>query len=71
MRLVKEVTMELLKMNEFLRLTWTCCNNNQEKIGISDKAYNLTSVADQRFVKVRRQNLIVKQKEMSLTVIGF
>jgi adhesin/invasin len=57
--------------NEFLRLTWTCCNNNQEKIGISDKAYNLTSVADQRFVKVRRQNLIVKQKEMSLTVIGF
>jgi hypothetical protein len=31
----------------------------------------LTSVADQRFVKVRRQNLIVKQKEMSLTVIGF
>ena len=59
------------KDNEFLRLTWTCCNNNQEKIGISDKAYNLTSVADQRFVKVRRQNLIVKQKEMSLTVIGF
>jgi len=57
--------------NEFLRLTWTCCNNKQEKIGISDKAYNLTSVADQRFVKVRRQNLIVKQKEMSLTVIGF
>ena len=57
--------------NEFLRLTWTCCNNKQEKIRISDKAYNLTSVADQRFVKVRRQNLIVKQKEMSLTVIGF
>ena len=56
---------------EFLRLTWTCCNNNQEKIGISDKAYKLTSVADQRFAKVRRQNLIVKQKEMSLTVIGF
>jgi hypothetical protein len=59
------------KDNEFLRLTWTCCNNNQEKIGISDTAYNLTSVADQRFTKVRRQNLIVKQKEMSLTVIGF
>jgi len=57
--------------NEFLRLTWTCCNKDQEKIGISDTAYNLTSVADQRFVKVRRQNLIVKQKEMSLTVIGF
>ena len=59
------------KDNEFLRLTWTCCNNNQEKIGISDTAYNLTSVADQRFTKVRRQNLIVKQKEMDLTVIGF
>jgi hypothetical protein len=59
--------------NEFMKLTWTCCNKNddQEKFGISDKAYNLTSVADQRFVKVRRQNLIVKQKEMSLTVIGF
>ena len=59
--------------NEFMKLTWTCCNKNDdwEKFGISDKAYNLTSVADQRFVKVRRQNLIVKQKEMSLTVIGF
>jgi hypothetical protein len=56
---------------EFLRLTWTCCNKDQEKIGISDTAYNLTSVADQRFTKVRRQNLIVKQKEMDLTVIGF
>jgi adhesin/invasin len=55
----------------FLRLTWTCCNNNQEKIGISDKAYNLTSVTDQRYAKVKRQNIIVKQKEMSLTVIGF
>ena len=58
---------------EFIRLTWTCCYNDkdQESFGISDKAYNLTSVADQRFAKVRRQNLIVKQKEMSLTVIGF
>ena len=61
----------ITKDNKFLRLTWTCCNNNQEKIGISDTAYNLTSVADQRFTKVRRQNLIVKQKEMDLTVIGF
>jgi hypothetical protein len=57
--------------NEFLKLTWTCCNKNQEEIGISDTAYNLTSVADQKFAKVKRQNLIVKQKEMSLTVIGF
>ena len=59
------------KDNEFLKLTWTCCNKDQEEIGISDKAYNLTSVADQKFAKVRRQNLIVKQKEMDLTVIGF
>ena len=36
-----------------------------------NKAYNLTSVADQRFVKVRRQNLIVKQQDLALTVIGF
>ncbi|MDA9670105.1 inverse autotransporter beta domain-containing protein [Candidatus Pelagibacter sp.] len=57
--------------NEFLKLTWTCCNKNQEEISISDTAYNLTSVADQKFAKVERQNLIVKQKEMSLTVIGF
>ena len=59
------------KDNEFLKLTWTCCNKNQEEISISDTAYNLTSVADQKFAKVERQNLIVKQKEMSLTVIGF
>ena len=57
--------------NEFLKLTWTCCNKDQEEIGISDTAYELTSVADQKFAKVERQNLIVKQKEMSLTVIGF
>ena len=59
------------KDNEFLKLTWTCCNKNQEEISISDTAYNLTSVADQKFAKVKRQNLIVKQKEMDLTVIGF
>jgi len=31
----------------------------------------LTSVADLRFAKVRRQNLIVKQKKMELSIIGF
>ena len=36
-----------------------------------DKAFNLKSVEDKRFAKVRRENLIVKQKEMDLTVIGF
>ena len=57
--------------NEFLKLTWTCCNKDQEEIAISDTAYELTSVADQKFAKVERQNLIVKQKEMSFSVIGF
>ena len=56
---------------EFLKITYTCCNNSNNEIGISDTAYNLTSVSDQKFAKVRRQNLIVKQKEMDLTVIGF
>jgi hypothetical protein len=46
---------------EFIKLTWTCCSNKEQNFGISDKAYSLTSVADQRFQKVRRQNLIVKQ----------
>ena len=56
---------------EFLKITYTCCNNSNDEVGISDTAYNLTSVADQKFAKVERQNLIVKQKEMDLTVIGF
>ena len=60
------------KDRKFLNLTWTCCNKKDEpNFGISDKAYNLTSVADQRFQKVRRQNLIVKQQDLDLTVIGF
>ena len=46
---------------EFIKLTWTCCSREEQNFGISDKAYSLTSVADQRFQKVRRQNLIVKQ----------
>ena len=58
---------------QFVELTWTCCKEEgaSEKFGINDKAYNLTSVANQRFAKVKRQNLIVKQKKMDLTVIGF
>ena len=56
---------------DFLKITYTCCNNSNSEIGISETAYNLTPVADQKFAKVRRQNLIVKQKEMDLTVIGF
>ena len=56
---------------EFASLTWRCCNKEEPNFGISDKAYTLTSVADQRFQKVRRQNLIVKQQELALSVIGF
>ena len=60
------------KDRKFLNLTWTCCNKKDEpNFGISDRAYNLTSVADQRFQKVRRQNLIVKQQDLTLSIIGF
>ena len=57
---------------EFVSLTWRCCDiSDKPKFGISDKAYSLTSVADQRFQKVRRQNLIVKQQDLALSIIGF
>ena len=56
---------------EFVRLTYRCCNDDNEEFIISDKAFNLNSVENKRFAKVRRENLIVKQKEMDLTVIGF
>jgi len=56
---------------EFIKLTWTCCNNEEQDFGISDKAYSLTSVADQRFQKVRRQNLIVKQQDFNFSAGGF
>ena len=57
---------------EFVSLTWRCCyKSDQQTFGLSEKAFNLTSVADQRFQKVRRQNLIVKQQDLTLSVIGF
>ena len=56
---------------EFIRLTYRCCNDDSEEFIVSDKAFNLDSVENKRFAKVRRENLIVKQKEMNLTVIGF
>ena len=60
------------KDREFVSLTWRCCyKSDQQTFGISDKAYSLTSVADQRFQKVRRQNLIVKQQDLALSIIGF
>ena len=60
------------KDREFVSLTWRCCyKSDQQTFGISDKAYSLTSVSDQRFQKVRRQNLIVKQQDLALSIIGF
>ena len=60
------------KDKEFVSLTWKCCyKSDQQTFGLSEKAFNLTSVADQRFQKVRRQNLIVKQQDLALSVIGF
>ena len=60
------------KDKEFVSLTWKCCyKSDQQTFGLSEKAFNLTSVADQRFQKVRRQNLIVKQQELALSIIGF
>ena len=60
------------KDREFVSLTWKCCyKSDQQTFGLSEKAFNLTSVADQRFQKVRRQNLIVKQQDLDLSVIGF
>ena len=60
------------KDREFVSLTWKCCyKSDQQTFGLGKKAFNLTSVADQRFQKVRRQNLIVKQQDLTLSVIGF
>ena len=60
------------KDREFVSLTWKCCyKSDQQTFGLGKKAFNLTSVADQRFQKVRRQNLIVKQQDLALSIIGF
>ena len=56
---------------EFISITYRCCNNDNEEFRVSDKAYEVVSIKNKRFVKVERENLIVKQKEMDLTVIGF
>ena len=56
---------------DFIRLTYRCCKGEYEKFEISDKAFSGVSVENKRFAKVERENLIVKQKEMDLTVIGF
>ena len=59
------------EVEDFARITYRCCKNDYEKFEISDKAFSGVSVENKRFAKVERENLIVKQKEMNLTVIGF
>jgi len=56
---------------DFARITYTCCKNEYEKFEISDKAFSGVSVENKRFAKIERENLIVKQKEMNLSIIGF
>jgi len=60
---------------EFVNITWsTSVGKNKDLKSfelVSDEAYQLTSVEDKRYDKVRRENLIVKQRSGALSVIGF
>lgn len=66
-----------LKDEDFLRITYNVMNFNAAKPSqpwISETAYQLASMEDRRYEKVRRENLIVKQKKnarFSVTVRGF
>ena len=60
---------------EFVNITWSTSVGRNKDASlfelVSDEAYQLTSVEDKRYDKVRRENLIVKQKSGSLTIEGF
>ena len=60
---------------EFINITWSTGAGKNKDISsfelVSDQAYQLTSVEDKRYVKVRRQNLIVKQRSGELSIEGF
>ena len=60
---------------EFVNITWsTSVGKNKDLHSfklVSDEAYQLTSVEDKRFDKVRRENLIVKQRSGELSIEGF
>jgi adhesin/invasin len=60
---------------EFINITWsTSVSKNKDPSLfqlVSDQAYELTSVEDKRYDKVRRENLIIKQKTGAITVTGF
>jgi adhesin/invasin len=66
-----------LKDEDFLRITYNLMNFNAAKPSqpwFSETAYQLASMEDRRYEKVRRENLIMKQKknaQFSVTVRGF
>jgi adhesin/invasin len=57
----------------FIRLTWRpkVVDTLKTPQLISNEAYTLTSMEDRRYDKVRRENLIVKQKRGGVRVVGY
>ena len=57
----------------FVRLTWSpkVVDTLKTPQLISNEAYTLTSMEDRRYDKVRRENLIVKQKRGGVRVVGY
>jgi len=60
---------------EFINVTWSTSVGKNKDLSlfelVSDEAYQLTSVEDKRYDKVRRENLIVKQRSGELSIKGF
>jgi adhesin/invasin len=60
---------------EFINVTWSTSVGRNKDASlfelVSDEAYQLTSVEDKRYDKVRRENLIVKQRSGELSIKGF
>ena len=60
---------------EFINVTWSTSVGKNKDLSlfelVSDEAYQLTSVEDKRYDKVRRENLIVKQRSGELSIEGF
>jgi adhesin/invasin len=57
----------------FVRLTWSpkVVDTLKTPQLVSNEAYTLTSMEDRRYEKVRRENLIVKQKRGGVRVVGY
>jgi adhesin/invasin len=58
----------------FVRLTWSPkapADTLKTPQLVSNEAYTLTSMEDRRYEKVRRENLIVKQKRGGVRVVGY